>query len=274
MNTLYSCQALIHSLFTDIFSEKIGPLLIASAFFILLHTLIQVFYGYYKIFQLKRNFIHNNFLTKRYKSLLIKHHLYTKVFFLETTQIFAFCFGFYKPKIYISTGLLEMITNQELEAILVHEKYHMEHRDSLTITLIYLLQRLLPFFPFLKDLSRSYKTVCEINADNAAITQLQDNHPLISVLRKMIHASAFNSLAVASFANESLESRVKMITRKEPYRATITIKNLSISVFSLFLLATIAITPSNTSAVCVERANVYVSSLNASYPYSATQQPH
>ena len=64
----------------------------------------------------------------------------------------AFCLGFFRPKIYLSTGLTKLMNGPELEAIILHEKYHLLKRDNIFLTAVNFIKQLFLPFPILADL--------------------------------------------------------------------------------------------------------------------------
>ena len=71
--------------------------------------------------------------------------LHNKVTLLDQTKPLAFCLGVLNPKIYISTGLVEMMNSEELKVIMKHEKYHLDNRDSLVFIVATIIESLFPF---------------------------------------------------------------------------------------------------------------------------------
>ena len=65
--------------------------------------------------------------------LFKKTGLQNKVYVISDSKIFSFCLGFISPKIYLSSAVLTKLNLAETEAVLLHEKYHLEHRDPLKI---------------------------------------------------------------------------------------------------------------------------------------------
>jgi Zn-dependent protease with chaperone function len=43
----------------------------------------------------------------------------------------SFCYGFLRPRIYVTTGLLAILSGEEVEAVLRHERHHLQRRDPL-----------------------------------------------------------------------------------------------------------------------------------------------
>src|SRR5439155_924565 len=46
---------------------------------------------------------------------------------------FSFCYWFLRPRICLSTGLVRRLERDELRAVLLHERYHLLHRDPLRL---------------------------------------------------------------------------------------------------------------------------------------------
>ena len=50
---------------------------------------------------------------------------------VTTSDSYAWCYGLLRPRIYVTTGLLDALTSDELEAVLRHERYHLQRYDPL-----------------------------------------------------------------------------------------------------------------------------------------------
>jgi Peptidase family M48 len=81
----------------------------------------------------------------------------------------AFCAGYLRPTVYISQGALELLSDDELEAVLAHEHHHRRLRDPLRFACGRILGGALFFVPALRVLFRRYADVTELNADSAAV---------------------------------------------------------------------------------------------------------
>ncbi|OGG15361.1 hypothetical protein A3D77_07515 [Candidatus Gottesmanbacteria bacterium RIFCSPHIGHO2_02_FULL_39_11] len=174
--------------------------------FKLFATIVQV----YKFRQLlSRSIVKNHELSDIFKSL----KLVDKVVVLHETKPFAYCFGVRNPKIFITIGLIAMVNRKELEVILRHEKYHLEHRDNLILLVATFIESLFPFFPILTDLIRIYKTDRELLADQAAIHREADKHSLSSILKKLLQYEPVTlpALAPAIADVDTLETRIKSL---------------------------------------------------------------
>jgi bla regulator protein blaR1 len=81
----------------------------------------------------------------------------------------AFCAGYLRPTVYISQGALDLLSQDELEAVLAHERYHLRVRDPLRLACGRVLSQALFFVPALRTLFGRYSDLAELNADGAAI---------------------------------------------------------------------------------------------------------
>jgi Zn-dependent protease with chaperone function len=81
----------------------------------------------------------------------------------------AFCAGYLRPTVYISQGALELLSDDELEAVLAHEHHHRRVRDPLRFACGRTLSHALFFVPALRTLFGRYADLAELNADGAAV---------------------------------------------------------------------------------------------------------
>jgi hypothetical protein len=83
----------------------------------------------------------------------------------------AFCAGYLRPTVYISQGALELLSDDELEAVLAHENHHLRVRDPLRLACGRVLSQALFFVPALRTLFGRYADLAELNADGAAVQE-------------------------------------------------------------------------------------------------------
>jgi len=81
----------------------------------------------------------------------------------------AFCAGYLRPNIYVSSGALELLSEDELSAVLTHEEHHRAVRDPLRFAFAYVLTQALFFLPALRPLGDRYREIAEQRADEAAV---------------------------------------------------------------------------------------------------------
>jgi BlaR1 peptidase M56 len=81
----------------------------------------------------------------------------------------AFCAGWLRPRVYVSTAALHVLSGEELAAVLAHEQHHRALRDPLRLAVGRVLCQALFFLPVLRPLHERYGEVTELRADAAAL---------------------------------------------------------------------------------------------------------
>ncbi|UUZ82423.1 M56 family metallopeptidase [Paenibacillus sp. P26] len=90
---------------------------------------------------------------------------------VEQERPMAFTMNLLKPRIILSTGLIRLLDNRELEAVIYHEMYHLKHGDPLKTFLMSLCASVMWYIPLLKWLHQKYKIVREVLADHYAMSR-------------------------------------------------------------------------------------------------------
>lgn len=125
----------------------------------------------------------------------------------------AITMGFVQPKIVISTGLVNLLTGDELEAVIAHEMYHKANRDPLKIFILSLCSSTIGYIPILKWFNQQYRIIQEVLADEFAIRKQETSVHLGSALLKMLKVGMAKKMpfAYASFADTSVNYRIEYI---------------------------------------------------------------
>ena len=105
-----------------------------------------------------------------------------RVLVIDDDTPHAFCGGLLRPRVYLSTGALACLGDDELRAVLEHERHHRSRRDPLRILLADVLASALFFLPVLGRLNRRYAELAELAADDAAVRSTGSRRPLASAL--------------------------------------------------------------------------------------------
>ncbi|WP_276913348.1 M56 family metallopeptidase [Aneurinibacillus aneurinilyticus] len=155
-------------------------------------------------------------------------------------QLLAFTMGFRRPCIVLSTGLIEILEDHELEAVVEHETFHQLNYDSLKIFTLQLISQSLWFIPLTKWSYRNYKIISELLADEYAIQKMGSELGLGSALLKLIkncfHANA--TPVLAHFSDESVNYRLQQLVdpkRTIPVRMDAMSILISIHVILIFM---------------------------------------
>ncbi len=200
----------------------------------------------------RNQWIHLKMLTSNLATLAIaddkletlarKLNLEDKLYLLDSDDYISFCACFLSPRIYISRALTEKLTAEELEALLLHEKYHLENRDPLRIFLGQLIVSGLFFIPILKDLFKRYLIRKEIAADQHAISYQGNRHGIASSLQKLMQRQSIaGSTGLAVSGTEALKYRIDYMLGR-PDREQTPLSHLAISLLMpLFIVGCILV---------------------------------
>lgn len=105
-----------------------------------------------------------------------------RVVIVEDERPRAFCAGFLRPRVFISSGALRLLDTSELEAVLAHEAHHAARRDPLRLLVSRAVSAAFAFVPRLAALGRRQHELAELAADAAAVRRIGSPGPLASAL--------------------------------------------------------------------------------------------
>lgn len=151
-------------------------------------------------------------LSARLAAFVDELDLVGRVVVVRDTQPYAFCHGILDPSVYVTTGLVELLGDDELRAVLAHERAHLRHRDPLRNLAARMLSRLMLFVPLHEEAYRSYRLGRELGADREAVG-VTSRPQLASALLKLLGSSEPHpprSSAVVAFGD--LEERIRHIS--------------------------------------------------------------
>jgi BlaR1 peptidase M56 len=125
----------------------------------------------------------------------------TMVAVFDSTRPQAFCAGFLRPRIYMSTSAAAL-PGEHLEAIVAHERHHLRRRDPLRLLVARTLSDTLWFLPALRRLTERYGALAELAADEAAVRE-HDRGTLAAAL--LSFGEARNPAGVVGIAPERVD---------------------------------------------------------------------
>lgn len=95
--------------------------------------------------------------------------LENRVTYLDHPAMVACCYGFLRPRIAMTAGLLARLDQEELAAVLAHERHHLQRRDPLRYLLLHALATAAFTFPATPAIRQRLELQTELAADGAAL---------------------------------------------------------------------------------------------------------
>jgi Zn-dependent protease with chaperone function len=120
----------------------------------------------------------------------------------------AFCYGLRRPRVAITAGMLALLDEGELEAVLRHEAYHAANRDPLRLVAANALAAIFFFLPLLALLRDHYAVATELAADRHAIRGMGTDRDIAAALYKLLSHPECPLPAAAVGATSVLPLRV------------------------------------------------------------------
>ena len=153
----------------------------------------------------------------------------------------AFCFGLFRPRICISTGLAEALTQKELTAVLLHEDHHRLHFDPLRGLLAEVAVVMLFFLPVAAELSDLFSTSLELAADRHAV-RFAGRPSLAGALQKLLTHPHALQLSVPGIAGlNATETRIAELLGDRANAPRLSTRNLVVSSVIIMLVCMVVL---------------------------------
>jgi Zn-dependent protease with chaperone function len=175
-----------------------------------------------------------------------------RVCYIADSQVYACCVGLLRPRIFVSHGLLDLLTLDELEAVLRHEALHLARRDPLRFFISDLGRCFAPFFPVVTTLSERVRVNAELDADRASLAALPVT-TLANALVKVMRATQMDQASVVVSALSPTDARVRALLGRPvdiPIARRDVLASLGFATCTAIVLSWLAIQPLPLSSVC------------------------
>lgn len=127
----------------------------------------------------------------------------------------VFTLGWWRPRIYVSEGLLKSCTEKDLSIILQHERAHKERRDNLRLLLARLCSAILS-----GPLARRLMTDLQLMTEQACDFRAAEKHghvavaeTLLKVKRLLMTQPASAPFSALAFAEREVETRIMALLK-------------------------------------------------------------
>lgn len=156
----------------------------------------------------------------------------------EDRSPLAFAGGFLKPRIFLSTKLVEILDEKELRAVVLHESHHQRSKDPLKGLVVSFISDFLFFLPVSSFLNRTFHLTSELTADAHSVDSQTDPLDLVSSLLKV---QKLNGPAASWFFDPTTERAKQLLG--QPATISLPIKKAFLTLVLLVITAFIALVP-------------------------------
>jgi len=163
---------------------------------------------------------------------------------LENVTVFddrlplAFTGGFLRPRIFLSTKLVEILDENELRAVILHESHHQRSKDPLKDLVVSFISDFLFFLPASNFLKKAFHLTSELTADRYSVDSQVDPLDLASSLLKV---QKLNGPATSWFFDPTTERAKHLLG--QPSRIPLPLRKAFLTIILLAIAAFIALVP-------------------------------
>ena len=183
-------------------------------------------------------------LTNRLRRLLRRSNWAGLTILVDASRPLVFTQGLLKPKVCLSTGLMRMLSDGELEAVLRHEAHHVSSRDPLKILIVRCLARALFLLPAARDICEAYCVAKEIAADEYVSRTMGDAVPLARAIRKLLAVPPVPMPGIAFMSSiGAMEARLLALLDASRPLPLFRLNRLGLSLLGLLILLAVAFAP-------------------------------
>ena len=164
---------------------------------------------------------------------------------VDDARPFSFCYWFLRPRICLSTALIRRLGDEELRAVLFHERYHLRHRDPLRLVIARYFAAGLYVVPVVEDLVAHFTLEKELEADEDAVQAMGDVRPLARALYALLPDADEVSLGllVPVGSLSVTEARIDHLVEGRPLAARIPRTSIALSFGALAAASVLAAAP-------------------------------
>ena len=163
---------------------------------------------------IKKYTTRKNAASEKLKHIAQQINLSGKVIEIQIAEPTVFCYGFINPRICISSAVVNLLSGNELKAVLLHEQHHLKVYEPIKLFLVKIISNALFFIPGIKNLAKQYVVFSELAADETATDNFKNKVSLAQALNKIL-AQKENMLIqkglAISFFSQIIEERVNKL---------------------------------------------------------------
>jgi Zn-dependent protease with chaperone function len=158
---------------------------------------------------------------------------------IYSNQPVALTFGLWNSTIVLSTTLIDMLENEELEAVIHHETAHQKNFDVLKIFILQTISAVMWYIPLTHWVYKNFRIMIELVADEYAISRMGTELGIGSALLKLIktHINIKSTAIIVPFADGTVDYRLKQLL--EPHLSLpvkLQTKSILISIYVMIFI--------------------------------------
>lgn len=125
-------------------------------------------------------------IPKKIRSVLLRAEIDTdNLIVVKSSQPLAYTIGFFSSSIVVSSSLIDLLSARELEAVLIHERYHQRHLHTFLFFIAEITRSALFLMPIMKEVFIRMKLKLEVDADKSVLKYQQTHQHLLTALEKV-----------------------------------------------------------------------------------------
>jgi Peptidase family M48 len=133
---------------------------------------------------------------------------------VDHAQPAAYCVAGPHPTVIVTTGALQVLDADQLDAVLAHERAHLACRHHRLLAMAGIGHRVLPFIPLMRDTATQVARLVEMHADDAAAAD-RDARPLATAL-VVLAVGVSPSPGLAAAATDAVQRIQRLLSPAEP----------------------------------------------------------
>lgn len=151
-------------------------------------------------------------------TLVARHHDRCDALVVEHSAVAAYCLPGRRQRVVLTTGAVAALDDDQLAAVLAHERAHLRGRHHLVLAVAAALQRAFPRVPAFRDAHRELTRLVEMLADDIA-AQRNDRLTIATALVRLAEAS-IPVAALGAGGSSSLARVRRLVAPAQPLGAT------------------------------------------------------
>jgi len=170
---LETCKVIATSFFST-GAHYVGFILTALVLVITSGLFLKTLFSYIKTKIKLRNLLQKQifYLPKKLRIILVKNDIQKdSVIIVEDGNDYALTIDWFTPKIVISSHIIEKLSRKQIEAVVLHEFYHLKNKHPLLLIVSEILSSSLSLLPILNEITAKMRTVLEKEADRYVFRQ-------------------------------------------------------------------------------------------------------